>query len=620
MRRFLERCAQPVIVGLLPVLVITVGVGRYIFNHFFAHAPYLLDTGLLSGITYRSGLLIRAPQIACNYADSFYEVYFSPIISVFSGLSYLQPLPRMEWFAIVQAFMYLPLGLAVYLVASRFDLPSALKRMPLTLAAALAFTTSGMVIWTIGYPHYEVATSAFACLTLACVLTQRTRWTWVCLALAASIRQDGGFHVAMALTPLLYLSWRGVSLPVTRRRIWLVFGVAVGSSVAAFLLQKLFFVPVDRLRDVYLGRPMYSHVTAELMRARVDGFLTHCKVIYYPFLATILVAILRRDVGYLFGWFATLPWFAFNFFANDHQKAMFTAYALSPFIVSMFWAYLHGAFVAKPARRLRAGVLELLFALICISSTLGLKRSNSAAYDAITRDMLHSLPRNRPQIYGFVDAVRRHHARFLRVGVDNAVATLGLDVFQLEENWHPGRQNLDTLMFHTESPDGVMMLADLVLNDLSHCITILGTKIVVCSRYPIAGDIFAHVRHRSMPSTFLYTPLGGKSLRATPKGVAVAPHIVVHHSLGGLNEGDYEWRLSVEPDAQLPVEAKELGRVEVVVDGVNIPAEIALDTRDVIVRFSVTKPRTDVRYVVASSAPFVISDAQLRRVTHPAPR
>src|SRR5688572_22339667 len=100
--RCLAHHAPFLLVCLLPAALIGLGVARFILNHFFGRAPYLLDSGLLSAIAYRDGVLLPVPRIACDYADVFYEVYVTPVMSLFSAISYVVPLDRIEWYAVVQ--------------------------------------------------------------------------------------------------------------------------------------------------------------------------------------------------------------------------------------------------------------------------------------------------------------------------------------------------------------------------------------------------------------------------------------------------------------------------------------------------------------------------------------
>lgn len=473
------RAAPLVVAGLLPAFLLSGGVAQFILNHFFARAPYLWDSGLLSGITYRAGLLLPLPDITGPYAESFYQVYVSPIISVLSGLSYLVPVGRIEWFAFVEALVYLPIGIAVYVLASRVDPASRLRRLPYTMLAAFGFSFSGLVLWTVGYPHYEIATPGLICLLLAATVTGRTRLAWICLALAASVRQDGGLHAALALTPLLYLRWRGVNMPPSVRRLVVTICVAIGTSLVAISIQKLCFVPLDRLRAVYIGDPAYGHLSWSLLGDRLRLFSATCHVIYYPLFATIVLAALRRDPRYLLGWLIALPWFVFNITAYDEQKSHFTAYTVGPFLISVFWVYLYGALLTPRARRLRAGALEVVFALVCVSSTLGFYRAAPGPLHDTLREMAYAKRRDRAAVHGFVDTLHTQRAAFGRLFVDSAVAALALEWLSAGEGWQPG-VIADTIVFHNRTARQELLAADFASNHIDVCTRIVGTGIVVC--------------------------------------------------------------------------------------------------------------------------------------------
>jgi hypothetical protein len=391
-----------------------------------------------------------------------------------------------------------------------------------------------------------------------------------------------------------------------------VLGVAIGASVGAIIAQKIFVVPVDRLSDIYLGRPPYAHVTGALLHERLHKFLEIDKAIYYPFLATALLAVLRRDAGYLLGWAAAVPWFLFNFLAKDDQKAIFLAYALSPFIVSVFWVYVYGALLAPERRRMAPGVVEAVFALVCVSSNVGFKRWNVAAYSTVTGDMLHSQSRNRPQVHAFVEAIGRNHARFMRLGVDGAVAAIALEYVQLEENWSPGRQDLDTLMFHLESPQWMNILDDLVLNEMDYCVRIVGTKLVVCSRYPLPPDIFAGIRTQVMPATFAYTKLGGRRVHPQADGIHLDAGASLRYFMGLLPAGHYEYTVTVAPPPAAA--AGELLRVAVAWGDKKFLATTSRDHLTVTIPFELTGS-TQVGHHFEARAPVTIVSARLRRVT-----
>ncbi|HEV7557983.1 MAG TPA: hypothetical protein VGO00_21095, partial [Kofleriaceae bacterium] len=367
----LTRSAPLLLAGVLPAALLCIGIGHVILNHFFSHAPYLLDSGWYSDIVYRAGLAPRNPQIACDYADWYFGVHFSPFISVFSIASYVVPLDRIEWYAVFQAICFLPFGVATYMLASRIEPQISPRRLPITIAAAIAFAFNGQILRMVTYPHYEGAIAGFGCLVLVALVTSRIRLAWILFAIAISVREDAGFHTALAIAPLLYLQWRGVEMSPSRRTVVAMIAIAIGSSVLGSLCQKLVFHGPSVMTIVYLGEPIYGHLSWSVIGQRAQNFFATCQVMYYPFIATCVVAAIKRDVRYLLGWAAGLPWFVLNFLAAQEQKATFEAYSGFPYIVSIFWVYLYGAKLAPATRRFRPVIVEAMFIAICLLATLG---------------------------------------------------------------------------------------------------------------------------------------------------------------------------------------------------------------------------------------------------------
>ena len=329
-----------------------------ILNHFFAHAPYLLDAGWYSDIVYRAGVFPKNPTIACDYAEWYYGVHPSAYVSLFSILSYLSPLPRIEWYALFQVTVFLPFAWAVYALVAKVQPIRSWAGIAIATLAALAFTFSGQILRMIPYPHYEVAIPAYICLMLVMLTTGRQRWAWVFFALALSIREDAGVHTAMALLPLVYLKWRGTELAPRMRTLLVMCGVGIGVTVIGSLSQKLVFHGPSIMGIVYLGDPIYSHINGAEIARRAAGFFAESKFLFYPFLATCVLAAARRDARYLLGWLAGAPWFLLNFLAAQPQKSTFEAYSGFPYIVSVFWVLLYGSVLAPESRRIRTLVLE----------------------------------------------------------------------------------------------------------------------------------------------------------------------------------------------------------------------------------------------------------------------
>jgi hypothetical protein len=623
LRARLERATPTLLVGVLPTFLLVVGIVHFMLNHFFVRAPYLLDTGMLSWLSYHDGVLLAAPKIALDYVEYYYDVYFSPLTSLFSVLSYLVPVGRLEWYVILQAAVYAPIGPVVYLVSSRFEPGTALRRMPITIAAALAFSFSGLVLWMIGYPHFEAAMPGLISLMLASLVTGRTRWAWLWLVLAAWVRQDGGIHIATAIAPILFLSWRGRAMLPSRRTLIVMISAAVAMSVVGMLSIKLFFTPFPRLAQAYIGSPLYSHLNGPLLAERVRLFFEHSQVIYYPFVATCLLAALRRDAGYLLGWISTLPWFAFCFLAVEQGKATFSVYGAGPFMIGMLWCYLYGAHLAPVPRRMRAGALEAVFALVCVASTLGMYRAEPATMKHVTGDMRRGRPRDRAAVRTFVEVLHEHRARFGRLRVDGAVATLAMQYLDPSEVWRGVMSEVNTLAFHRGSPDAVEMFRELIANEFNFCKRIQRTGIVVCTRDPLPADTYGGLAIEVVPAALVEADLPlvkQKVIKFEDRGVVFQTSDVLTGRLGQLPRGTYEWTMTLVPDELMRLDGSELATLEVEQGGSRLAyATATRDERALTLRFDANGGEQLLTYHLGSrpETPLVFTSMRLRRVATP---
>lgn len=526
-RERIRSAAPVVLVGIVPALLLGVGVARFVLNHFYAHAPVLLDAGLLSKIVYRDGLTLAVPPIAVDYARSFYDVHISPLSSLFSALSYITPLDRIHWYALVEGLLYVPLAFAAYLAAS----PAA--RLPFRMLAVLAFAFSGMVVWTIDFPHFEIATAGLTCAMLAAFVVGRRRTAWVCLLLAAAVKQDAGIHLAMALLPLWFVRRRGVELPVSTRELAVAIAVAVGTTILGMVCQRLFFHPVSRLTQAYVGSPAYAHVSWALIAARLCYLLGHTQTLYAPLLATALLAAIRRDPRYLLGWLAAVPWFVFNLLAVEDSKAAFVAYGIAPFLVAMFWVYLYGAHLAPAARRLRAGVLEVVFAAVCLTSTWGMGKD----YLGTLRAMALSQYKDAAPIDTFVDILHTRRAAFGRIRVDYSVAALAIEWFELADRWVADGP-MDAIAFHrrTYERDGIM--PDILRQHVDACTHVVATELMVCARTRIPASVFDGLQIEELPGFAAFAlPRSRTGLRVEPDRLTLSEGHPFHAPIGLLPAG-----------------------------------------------------------------------------------
>jgi hypothetical protein len=311
--------------------------------------------------------------------------------------------------------------------------------------------------------------------------------------------------------------------------------------------QKVFLGSANLLRHEYLGDPTYGHITMESIVERMKTFHVVGAAIYYPFFATCVVAVIRRDPRYLLGWAAAVPWFLLNFAAVQEAKVNFDAYTVFPFIVSLFWVYLYGAALAPPARRMRRGLLELLFAGVCVTSTYAEVRDSVVRFKYLLKVMAMPGRLHRDTLHRFVTVLGEHRSDFRRLYVDPTIAAIALESVSASDAWYPGVGPIDSLAYH-----GFTVLrrdelvADIIANQLDVCTFMVPTQLRVCSRQPLPSETFAGLTTETVPSIFAFTTFKPPGTLVEPQRITVRPGVVVKGKLGLLPKGTYELTLDVD--------------------------------------------------------------------------
>jgi hypothetical protein len=474
------RSTALVVFGLLPMLLLCLGTVRYTFNHFFSRAPYVLDSGWFSTLVYRNGINPHNHPL-CSWADLYFGIHFSPLLSLFSALSYLFPVDRISWFAVFQAAIFVPFLISYGLCVRRLE-DHSIRSVCAVLTAGIAFASSGLTLLLVGSLHFEAATSGLMCVVLALVTFGRRKTAWLALTLVWMTREDAGVHLALALIPFAVLSRQSLFETLPKRTIGRMIAASFAASVIAVASQRLWFHPVDMLRHVYLGDPLFSHLSADVVAERAVRFARSCQFVYFPVLTTTGIAVAKRDYRYLMGWFVTLPWFVLNALAQDEAKSVFSSYTGFPFIAGMFWVLLYAAWLAPlRARPSRIGAL-LLFAGVCASSTVGLYLADPRLLSFTLRDMTLPHASDRETLRNLPEILSENRAALGRLYVDQSVAALAFEAVALENGWVPGTTNADTIAFHSGSWARDEIAADLVANGISKCRLLVDTRITVCSK------------------------------------------------------------------------------------------------------------------------------------------
>ncbi len=343
------------------------------FNHWYVHGPLLLDAGWHSGVIFHRGWNPQSLLIEYPVPRAFFSFHLSPFMSLFGVLSAWFPGDRAMYFCVVQGIVYAPLG-----AAAAYMLPDRVRASEAALAmlSGVCALFSGQVLACLGYPHLEPFVPATIALMLAAMIRGQTRSAVLWLVACTTLREDAGFHAASFAFAALACNLTKRPLPLPTKTLVKLTAFAFAISVAIFVAQKKLWPGPGLFREEYLGEPTYAHLTWSEMSHRMGEVYERCGYIYAPLVVTAVIAIVRRDPRYLFGWIVELPWLLINLLAKQPLKARFELYTGFPFIASAFWVLVYAHVDVAHAKPPRFAVLWtwLPFLLVSVSSTLVARR------------------------------------------------------------------------------------------------------------------------------------------------------------------------------------------------------------------------------------------------------
>lgn len=329
----------------------------FILNHFYVTGAFLKDSGWLADLIYRSDWVLTNPKATdIFHPKSFFLSHTSLIFLPFSGLSWLLPVGRVEWYANFQGLVYASCTLGVgvcargLLTTAKAKL-TAYKEVAIVLGLALIFSSNGIIWASIGVPHFEMLICGLALLFMHNLLrymeqksTGSCMWMWVLWVLLISVREDAGFHLAaILLIVCTYYLFAGIPFCQWKTPLfWALLSVL--ASVFLIVWQKLYFPGDDALGRVYLGDPPMEHLQPSLLMERFKYFLTHRIYIWLPWVVVCLIAAVRRNLMLTVGLLAYVPWFWLNFLAASLIPSSLQGYYAYPLFLSQVWVLLSPRF------------------------------------------------------------------------------------------------------------------------------------------------------------------------------------------------------------------------------------------------------------------------------------
>ena len=223
---------------------------------------------------------------------------------------------------------------------------------------------------------------------------------------------------------------------VTRRQLLLMFACAVGGSAVTMLVQKFCFPPSDVFEHVYLGHPAYAHINLDSFVLRFQKLFVYGGFVSFPVMATVTIAVAKRDARYALGWLVEVPWWLLNLLAVEDAKTTFAFYTGFPFVGSLFWVAAYARSNQVDPRN-RYWLLPMLF--VALTASLGLFVRWPTRYLDLMKSFVAPKSLTSRGIADFAAAIVKNPRVYGHLLVDPAVASWTLESIPPEDfRWHLG--------------------------------------------------------------------------------------------------------------------------------------------------------------------------------------
>ncbi len=458
---------------------------NFILAHFYHNGPYMLDSGYLATLVYRTTPLL--PNPVSFGPGSWLSTHITPLLYLLSIPSNWVDWPLPDYYALTQGFIY---GLVAFAGAlcSR-PLLASMRGGPVIAALfGLGLGFSGVTLAAVGYPHYECLFCGWAILFLALLLQGNWRWAAGPFALALLVREDCGLHLFGILLLLLGVAWVIPEWRPRRRTLAVFMALALGYSLLAIFFQKLYFPGDDALHRIYLGDPLFSHLTGAALGQRLNYQWTQGKYIWVPHCLLLGVAIWRRSLVLLCGFAAFLPWVAFNFLAKSELASELYLYYSFPLIIAQIWPAL--TYAADP-RRLPPAHVAVLQAVILGVSTFFFANEHPRAFNTILAGGLsfegfHQADYRKTRDFVLALSRQTNHRLF-----DVSVAALFPNNIA-RANWENGvpAQTPDIIVGFKDGPESEILRTYALSRGPWHEYSLSWLPLYILSKQPLPAELF----------------------------------------------------------------------------------------------------------------------------------
>jgi len=324
---------------------------NYILNAFYYFGAPYYDSGLFANMLWRNDPWLTVVETYGD--DSYMSVHFTPFLVLINQISYFAPTYKVEFFAFFMASIYASFSLSLYYALLTLLRPRREWHCAGFAVIAAAFSFNGFITQGVWLSHFEYAIPACIFLFLLHYGLGNKGWALFFFLLCLSLREDAGFHIVAPLGLLVVLQfWRERSFKKMRGTLCYLAAAFTYSCFAWYMTFYLRDFNGSVFQWIYAGNPPYAHLTFELLYDRLKLIVQQDVYLWLSVMLTLIWTCYRRDLYWIVGFAAYVPWFIFNWTAINPNTGVLYAYYCFPFVLGMCFPLLaalwrHGKFLSR---------------------------------------------------------------------------------------------------------------------------------------------------------------------------------------------------------------------------------------------------------------------------------
>jgi hypothetical protein len=479
----------------------------YVLNQVYNSGATLLDVGwftylISSGYNWP----LTNPEVLHNthLGKTFFYTHFSPFFIFFSFLyeNFFYFLSPSFYFALFVGSMHALISFSIFLFSINVLKSININRLILILIISILTSFNGQSLAMIGFPHIEIAIPSLIILFLVFFYIKNTFLAIFVFIVLLTIREDAGFHLfSLIFIMSLFLCIQEKSLKVIDKKLVTYALVAFCYSVITILIQKLYFAGTDNaLERIYLGTPIFAHITYDLIVQRLNFLFENREYLYLPLFFTFLISFLTRNIVFLTSFFATLPWIILSFFAVNSMHSSFSNYCIFPFIIIICWPLLSFLILSKKNMiYFSQKFYFFIFFFTILISIIGFPNNKGNEDAKPWNNFIFTDFKEIVATQSFIQNFKTYNKSFGNIVVDEASSVLltkylkpnsyvYLNNFSKEQ-----KNNTDTFIFFKNTNNIETMLVD---NYFKYYYKVLDTNIIIASKYKFNFNGIAKIDYR----------------------------------------------------------------------------------------------------------------------------